>query len=147
MYVRELKHHHQLTHHKCNQQTTCMYRNLSIIISLHIISVINKQHEHDHDTVSAFISHTDWLIIAYIGLFSALLSRLTALACGSTWVTSFLQSSFCFCFQHPPKWLLKWWHGWCHMKLQLSRCKFCVHHTTILHVTSCKATQVGSMCV
>ena len=31
-----------------------------------------------------------WLMIAYIALFSALLSRLTALACGSTWVTSFI---------------------------------------------------------
>ena len=31
---------------------------------------------------------TDWLMIAYIALFSALLSRLTALACDSTWVTS-----------------------------------------------------------
>ena len=31
-----------------------------------------------------------WLMITYIALFSALLSRLTALACGSTWVTSFL---------------------------------------------------------
>ena len=33
---------------------------------------------------------TDWLMVAYIALFSALLSRLTALACGSTWVTSFI---------------------------------------------------------
>ena len=32
----------------------------------------------------------DWLMIAYIALFSALLSRLVALACGSTWVTSFI---------------------------------------------------------
>ena len=32
----------------------------------------------------------DWLMIAYITLFPALLSRLTALACGSTWVTGFL---------------------------------------------------------
>ena len=31
----------------------------------------------------------DWLMIAYIALFSALLSRLTALTCGSTWMTSF----------------------------------------------------------
>ena len=31
----------------------------------------------------------DWLI-TYIALFSALLSRRTALACGSTWVSSFL---------------------------------------------------------
>ena len=30
------------------------------------------------------------LMIAYIALFSALLSRLTAFACGSTWVTGFL---------------------------------------------------------
>ena len=32
---------------------------------------------------------------------------------------------------------LQRWHGWCHMKLQPSRS--CVHHTTMLHVTSCKA--------
>ena len=35
---------------------------------------------------------------------------------------------------------LQRWHGWCHIKLQPSRRKFCVHHTTMLHVTSCKAT-------
>ena len=33
---------------------------------------------------------TDWLMIAYIALFSALLSRISALTCGSTWETSFL---------------------------------------------------------
>ena len=32
----------------------------------------------------------DWLMIAYIALFSAFLSGLTALACSSTWVTSFI---------------------------------------------------------
>ena len=32
----------------------------------------------------------DWLMVAYTALFSALLSRLTALACGSTWVASFI---------------------------------------------------------
>ena len=35
---------------------------------------------------------------------------------------------------------LQRWHGWCHMKLQPSRRKSCVHHTTMLHVTSCKTT-------
>ena len=40
-------------------------------------------HSHSHWLI-------DWLTIAYIALFSALLSRLTALVCGSTWVTSFL---------------------------------------------------------
>ena len=39
-------------------------------------------------------------MIAYIALFSALLSRLTALVCGSAWVTSFY-SAF---FEYPPKW-------------------------------------------
>ncbi len=33
------------------------------------------------------------------------------------------------------------------MKLLPSRRKFCVHHTTMLHVTSCKATYVRCMCV
>jgi len=42
------------------------------------------------------------------------------------------------CLQH--------WHGWCHMKLQPSRHKFCVHHTTMHHVTPCKATNVR-LCV
>ena len=45
------------------------------------------------ETVLVLLSLTgwfDWLMITYIALFSALLSRLTALACGSTWVTSFL---------------------------------------------------------
>ena len=32
----------------------------------------------------------NWLMITYIALFSTLLSRLTALTCGSTWETSFL---------------------------------------------------------
>jgi len=36
----------------------------------------------------------DWLVIAYIALFFALLSRLTALVCGSTWVTSFYSAFF-----------------------------------------------------
>ena len=39
----------------------------------------------------------DWLMITYIVLFSTLLSRLTALACGSTWVTRFL-ARFLFLF-------------------------------------------------
>ena len=45
-----------------------------------------------------------WLMIAYIALFSALLSRLIALACSSTWVTSFI-AHFCFVFvfEYPPK--------------------------------------------
>ena len=34
---------------------------------------------------------------------------------------------------------LQHWHGWCHMKLQPSRRKFCVHHTTIRMVYTCLA--------
>ena len=40
---------------------------------------------------------------------------------------------------------LQRWHGWCHMKLQPSRRKSCVHHTTMHHVTSCKAKYVRCM--
>ena len=85
----------------------------------------------------------DWLMITYIALFSALLSRLTALACGSTWVTSFFFIAR-FLNIHRSG-VLECWHGWCHMKLQPSRRKFCVHHTTMHHVTSCKATYVRCM--
>ena len=79
-------------------------------------------------------------MIAYIPLFSALLSRLTALACDSTRVTSFYLARF-FLISTEVVYLQRW-HGWCHMKLQPSRRKFCVHHTTMLHLTSCKATYV-----
>ena len=57
-------------------------------------------------TPSSMLFLIDWLMITYIALFSALLSRLTALACGSTWVTSF-SFSFSFYsafFEYPPKW-------------------------------------------
>ena len=44
----------------------------------------------------------DWLMIAYIAIFSALLSRLTVLACDSTWVTSIIALCFLFlCFEYP----------------------------------------------
>ena len=40
-------------------------------------------------------------------------------------------------------WLLL--YGWCHVKLMLFQRIFCVHHTTMHHVTSCKATYVRCM--
>ena len=39
-------------------------------------------------------------MIAYIAPFSTLLSRITALACGYTWVTNFLQCVFFFFYIH-----------------------------------------------
>ncbi len=91
-------------------------------------------------------------------LYSAILRSLeqTHCACGSTWMTSFIARFllfllFCFVvvlFEYPPNrevMYLQRWHGWCHMKLQPSRCKYWVHHTTMHHVTSCKATYVRSM--
>ena len=99
-----------------------------------------------HQTLWFVPDFFDWLMIAYIALFSALLSRITALAFGSTWVTSFISLFFFFFFKYPPKWCtLQRWHGWCHMKLQPSRRKSCVHRTTMHHVTSCKATYVRCM--
>ena len=89
--------------------------------------------------LATYIVMFDWLMIAYIALFSALLSRLTVLAYGSTWVTSFIARFFKISTEVV---YLQHWHGWCHMKLQPSRRQFCVHHTTMLHVTSCKATCV-----
>ena len=78
------------------------------------------------------------MMITYIALFSALLSRLTALACDSTWVTSII-----------ARFLNIHWGGVLTAlallvphELQPSRRKSCVHHTIMLHVTSCKATYV-----
>ena len=54
---------------------------------------------------------------------------------------------FCFCFFSISTEVvyLQCWHGWCHRKLQPSWRKSCVHHTTIHHVTSCKATYIRCM--
>ena len=42
---------------------------------------------------------------------------------------------------------LQRWHVWCHMKLQPSRRKFCVHHTTMLQAISCKTTYARCICL
>ena len=57
-----------------------------------------------NDSITPNDSLIDWLMIVYVTLFSALLSRLTALACDSTWVTSFLQRICFLFFKYPPKW-------------------------------------------
>ena len=77
-------------------------------------------------------------MIAYIALFSVLLSRLTVIACGSTRVTSFIMHYWI----STEVVYLQRWHGWCHMKLQPSWRKSCVHHAA-----SCKATYVRCVCV
>ena len=68
----------------------------------------------------------------------------TLVTCDSKWALLFMMH-----FEYAPKctywtvWLLNC--CWCHKKLLLSWCKFCVHHTTMHHVTSCKATYVRCM--
>ena len=57
-------------------------------------------------------------------------------ACGSTWLTSFIARFLFVCWISTEVVYLQRWHGWCHMKLLPSRRKSCVHHTTMLHVTS-----------
>ena len=79
----------------------------------------------------------DWLMITYITLFSALLSRLTALACGSTWVTSFIARFWIY----PPKWCT-YSAG---MTGATENCSRLGAHTTMHNVTSCKATYVRCM--
>ena len=83
------------------------------------------------------------MMIAFIQRYSPLSSR-HALACDSTWVTSLFYSAF-FLFKYPPK--------WCTYSAGIADatwicCRlgaFCVHHTTMHHVTSCKATYVRCM--
>ena len=90
----------------------------------------------------------DWLVITYTALFSALLSRLIALACGSTWLTSFIAFFVLFCFfKYTPK-LCTYSAGMAGATWNCSRLgAFCVHHTTMHHVTSCKATYRKGVCM
>ena len=78
-------------------------------------------------------------------LYSAILRSLEQTHCARMW---FYMSDYLFIahFRMSTEVVyLQHWHGWCHMKLQPSRRKFCVHHTTMLHVTSCKAAYVRCM--
>ena len=83
-------------------------------------------------------------------LYSAILRSLEQTHCACMWfyMSDWLFiARFCFfvCLISTEVVYLQRWHGWCHMKLQPSRRKFCVHHTTMPHVTSCKATYVRCM--
>ena len=51
---------------------------------------VSEEERSARDGVKTRSSSENWLMITYTALFSALLSRLIALACGSTWVTSFI---------------------------------------------------------
>ena len=85
------------------------------------------------------------LLITFIYRCSPLSSRLTALACDSTWVNSFYSAFFWISTEVV---YLQRWHGWCHKNLlpeRVSLGEFCVHHTTMRRVTSCKATYVRCM--
>ena len=76
-----------------------------------------------------------------VGVVDCFYIRITELACDSTWLTSFLQHVF----EYPPQQCTysagmagATWNCCC---LGM----FCVHHTTMHHVTSCKATHVRCM--
>ena len=92
--------------------------------------------------------YDNWLIDDH--LYSAILRSLEQTHCARLWFymsdTLFKARFVCCCFLNIHRsGVLKCWHGWCHIKLQPSRRKFCVHHTTMHHVTSCKATYVRCM--
>ena len=78
-------------------------------------------------------------------LCSAILRSLEQTHCARMWfdLHEWLAFYSAFCWISTEMVYVQRWHGWCHIKLQPSRRKFCVHHTTMLHVTSCKATAVA----
>ena len=58
-------------------------------------------------------------------------------------------------FEYPPKWCTVWsLHGWCHVKLLLSRRTFCLHHTEPCTSLQCHCSTthtyriyIGCMCL
>ena len=78
-------------------------------------------------------------------LYSAILRSLEQTHCARLWFYMSDKLFIARVLNIHRSGVLKRWHGWCHMKLQPSWRKFCVHHTTMHHVTSCKATYVRCM--
>ena len=90
------------------------------------------------ETYLVFV-YSFWLMIAYISLFSALLSRLTALACASTWVTSFI-ARFLNIHRSGVLTALAWL-----VPQETAAVSAQVLCTPYNHATSCKATYVMCM--
>ena len=78
-----------------------------------------------------FCCWMDWLMIAYIAQFSALEQS----PCTRMWFYMSDQLSTAHFWISTEVVYLQCLLGWCHMKLLLSWPKFCVHHTTMHHVT------------
>ena len=85
-----------------------------------------------------------WLMIDD-RLYSTILCSLEQTHCARMWFYMCDKHFIAQFFNIHWSGILKGWHGWCHIKLLLPRCKFCVHHTTMLHVTSCKAAYIRCM--
>ena len=85
-----------------------------------------------------------WLMIDD-RLYSTILCSLEQTHCARMWFYMSDKHFIARFFNIHWSGILKGWHGWCHMKLLLPRCKFCGHHTTMLHVTSCKAAYIRCM--
>ena len=117
-----------------NNFETFPWRCFSSFLTLSSLNIVHAK-QHDLSDVHVVVGVDRF----YIALFSALSSRLTALACDSTRVTSILLRVFWISNEVV---YLQRWHGWCHGKLLPSQRKFCVHRTTMHHVTSWKATSL-----
>ena len=85
---------------------------------------------------------TETLLIAFIQRCSPLLSRLTALACDSTWVNSFFIAPFLTIHRSGVLTALVWLVP--HESAAVSAPSV-YNHTTMHHITSCKATYVRCM--
>ena len=71
----------------------------------------------------------------YVALFPALKqTHCTLVTCNSEWVTA-VSAFLKIHWSGVLTALLSLLHGWCHMKLLLSLCIFCVRHTTMHHFT------------
>ena len=98
----------------------------------------------EHPVRITFTSFRRYIDRLYIALFSALEQT----HCARMWFYISEQLFIARFWISTEVMYLQRWHGWCHMKLLpewLNLGAFCVHHTTMHHVASCKATYVRCM--
>ena len=131
----------------------CLYGTFVKCIWSEEISSKHRAWKHGQKQISVLVLHQifhhltvkccfiAWLI-AYIALFSALLSRLTVLACGSTWVTNFIVHFFLNIHRSGVLTVLAWLVP--HETAAILAQVLCTPYN---HVTSCKATYVRCVCL
>ena len=116
------------------------YKNLFTHVESHASAVSQLE----SDALTTELSRLPYYIIIIDRFYIALFSALEQTHCARVWFYMTEQLFIARFWISTEVVYLQRWHGWCHM-ICCHLGAFCVHHTTMHRVTSCKATYIRCM--